>query len=211
MQVAVKDIKGNDVKSIDLPDSIYGLELNDRNDHVLHHVVKAYQANRRQGTHATKTRSTVNGGGKKPFRQKGTGNARQGTSRSPHYPGGAVAHGPQPRDYTQKVNRKTKLLALKIALSDKVRHGKFKVVDKWAIDSYSTKNLMGALTALDAQHALLSGSESTDFLYKSSRNINGATTVTPSELNVEDVLRYQNFVISEEALEALNKRLGGAK
>ena len=101
--------------------------------------MKAYRANRRQGTHATKTRSTVNGGGKKPFRQKGTGNARQGTSRSPHYPGGSVAHGPQPRDYTQKVNRKTKVLALKVALSDKVRHGKFVVVDNFAVDFFQHK------------------------------------------------------------------------
>lgn len=208
MQVAVKNISGKQVKSIDLPEDIYGLELN---DHVLHHVVKAYRANRRQGTHATKTRSTVNGGGKKPFKQKGTGNARQGTSRSPHYPGGAVSHGPQPRDYTQKVNRKTKALALKVALSDKVRHGKFVVVDSFSVDSYSTRKVVGALAALEASHALLADVSADQFLYRSARNINGATAKSPAELNVEDVLRYENFVISEHALEALNKRLGGAE
>lgn len=207
MQVAVKNISGKQVKSIDLPEAIYGLELN---DHVLHHVVKAYRANKRQGTHATKTRSTVNGGGKKPFRQKGTGNARQGTTRSPHYPGGSVAHGPQPRDYTQKVNRKTKTLALKVALSDKVRHGKFVVVDDFAVDSFSTKKVVAAMGALEANHALLADLEGKDFLYKSARNINGAMAKTAAELNVEDVLRYESFVISEQALEALNKRLGGA-
>ena len=207
MQVAVKDMSGKKVKSIDLPESIYGLELN---EHVLHHVVKAYRANRRQGTHATKTRSTVNGGGKKPFRQKGTGNARQGTSRSPHYPGGAVSHGPQPRDYTQKVNQKTKTLALKVALSDKVRHGKFVVVDKFAIDSFSTKKVVGALEALEAKHALLAELGVDKVLYRSARNINGAAAKSSAELNAEDVLRYESFVISEQALEDLNKRLGGA-
>lgn len=207
MQVAVKDVSGKQVKSIDLPEAIYGLELN---DHVLHHVVKAYRANRRQGTHATKTRSTVNGGGRKPFRQKGTGNARQGTTRSPHYPGGAVSHGPQPRDYTQKVNRKTKALALKVALSEKVRHGKFVVVNDFAVDSFSTKKVVAALSALEASHALLTDVADKDFLYKSVRNINGAMARNAAELNVEDVLRYESFVISEQALEALNKRLGGA-
>ena len=124
MKVKVTDISGKEVKEIDLPDSIYNVPMN---EHVLHHVVKAYRANKRQGTHATKTRSHVRGGGKKPFRQKGTGNARQGSSRSPVFPGGAVVHGPTPRDYTQSLNKKTKKLAIKIALSDKLRHNQLHV------------------------------------------------------------------------------------
>lgn len=207
MQVAVKDMTGKEVKTIDLPESIYGLELN---DHVLHHVVKAYQANRRQGTHATKTRSLVSGGGKKPFRQKGTGNARQGSTRAPNYPGGAISHGPQPRDYTQKVNKKTRLLALKVALSDKVRHGKFVVVDNFKVETFSTKTMVGALKALDASSALVSDGTKNEVLYKSTRNINGADAKVSAELNVEDVLRYENFVISEQGLASLTERLGGA-
>ena len=206
MKFDVRDIMGNQVKTVELPESIYGVELN---DHVLHLAVKAIQANRRQGTHATKTRSTVNGGGKKPFRQKGTGNARQGTTRSPHYPGGAVAHGPQPRDYSQKVNKKTKQLALKVALSDKVRHNKIIVLDNFALEAYKTKQVVSVLSTLGANKALISDVVTDDKLYKSTRNIHGAAMKSPSELNVEDVLRYENFVVTEKALEALNARLGG--
>ncbi len=208
MQVSVKDMTGKEVKSIELPESIFGLEMN---DHVLHHVVKAYQANRRQGTHSTKTRAFVSGGGKKPFRQKGTGNARQGSTRAPNYPGGAISHGPLPRDYTQKLNKKTRLLALKVALSDKVRHGKFVVVDNFNVDKYSTKAMVGALKALETPSALLSDGVQNDFLYKSTRNINGAAVKLCAELNVEDLLRHESLVISEQGLTALTERLGGAK
>lgn len=206
MQVAVKDISGKELRKADLPDAIYGVELN---DHVLHQVVKAYQANRRQGTHSVKTRSFVSGGGKKPFKQKGTGNARQGSSRAPNYPGGGVAHGPQPRDYTQKVNQKTKLLALKIALSDKVKHGKFVVVDDFAVKNYSSKHMVTALTHLNANNALVAEVADSDRLYKSTRNLRTATAKQAVEVNAEDVLRYENFVVSEKALAALTQRLGG--
>ncbi|NRA64416.1 MAG: 50S ribosomal protein L4 [Pseudobacteriovorax sp.] len=208
MQIAVKSMDGKEVKKVDLPDSIFAVELN---DHVLHHVVKAYQANRRQGTHATKTRAFVSGGGKKPFRQKGTGNARQGTSRSPHYPGGAVSHGPQPRDYTQKLNKKTRLLALKVALSDKVKHGQLVIVDDYALDSFSTKKIVSSMAALNVKRATFTDAEDNNFLYKSARNINGAAVKKASELNAEDVLRYESFVMSEKAIAALTARLEGDK
>lgn len=206
MQIEVKNIEGKTVKKIDLPDAIFGLELN---DHVLHSVVKAYRANRRQGTHSTKTRAFVSGGGKKPFRQKGTGNARQGTSRSPNMPGGAVAHGPKPRDYRQKLNRKTMQLGLKVALSDKVRHGKLIVVDDFAISSYSTKQVLKTLGALGAPRALLADERKDDFLYKSTRNILGSSVKTPAEINTEDLLRHESLIISENGLNALGQRLGG--
>lgn len=206
MQVAVKDITGKEVKKIDLPESIYGLEVN---DHVLHQVIKAYQANRRQGTHATKTRAFVRGGGRKPFRQKGTGNARQGSTRAPIYPGGAVAHGPQPRDYTQKVNKQARKLALKVALSDKLRHGKLVVVNDFAISSYSSKHVLKALQALNANSALVTDQREDDLLFKSTRNLRYAASKSSLDINAEDVLRYESFVISEKALEALNNRLGG--
>ena len=208
MQIEVKNIQGKAVKKVDLAPEIFGVELN---DHVLYLAVKASQANRRQGTHATKTRSMVSGGGKKPFKQKGTGNARQGSSRSPLNPGGGIAHGPQPRDYTQKVNQQTKQLALKVALSDKVRHGKLVVVDDFAISGYSTKHVLGALKALDLKKALVSDERKDDLLYRSTRNIHGAECVRPDGLNAEKVLRHENLVISETALQSIQQRLTGGQ
>lgn len=206
MQIQVKNIKGQGIKNIDLPDSIYGLEMN---EHVLHTAIKAYRANRRQGTHATKTKAFVSGGGKKPFKQKGTGEARQGSTRSPLNPGGGVAHGPQPRDYTQKLNQRVKQLALKVALSDKVRHGRFVVVDDFALSGYSTSVIVKALGALAAPKALLLDERKDDFLFRSARNIHGACVVSPAEVNAEQVLKYEAFVISETALGALQQRFEG--
>lgn len=206
MKWDVTNIKGEKVREIDLPDAIYNVEMNEA---VLHSVVKAYLANKRQGTHATKTRSLVSGGGKKPFRQKGTGNARQGSSRSPLMPGGATAHGPQPRDYRQHINQKQKKLALKIALSDKVRHNKLILVDDFAINKYSTKHIVSALKVLgDAGNALLADERKDDFLYRSARNIHKVKAVLPAEMNTEDVLRHETLVLSETALKALEQRLG---
>ena len=204
MQVQVKNIQGKAVKNIDLPDAIYNVELN---EHVLHHAVKAYLANQRQGTHATKTRAYVSGGGKKPYKQKGTGGARSGSTRAHIYPGGAVAHGPQPRDYRLKLNRKVKALALRVALSDKVRNGKLVVVDQLPLSSYSTKTVVGALKALEAPKALLADVREDDYLYRSARNIHGAAAVSAKDFNVVDLLRYETLVISEKGLEALNARL----
>lgn len=206
MKVEVKNIEGQKVEEIDLPESIYDLPLN---EHVLHHVVKAYRANRRQGTHATKTRSLVSGTGKKPFKQKGTGNARQGSTRGPHMPGGAVVHGPQPRDYSQKINQATKTLAMKIALSDKLRHGKLVVVDDFAISGFSTKQIAKSLKALGSEKALLSDERKDSFLHFSARNLRYAAVKQPNEVNVEDLLRFESFVISKNGLNALNQRLGG--
>lgn len=203
MKVDVKNINGEVVKSIDLPEEIYNVEMN---DHVLHLVTKAYMSNRRQGTHATKTRAFVRGGGKKPFRQKGTGNARQGTTRAPHMPGGAISHGPQPRKYKQKVNRKTKLLALKVGLSDKLRHGHLIVVDDFSISEYSTKQVRASLDKLSVNGALLSDERKDDFLYKSARNLKDTSAKTPAEINAEDLLRHESLVISENGLNALHQR-----
>lgn len=203
MEIQIKDIKGKALKSVKLPEAIYGVPMN---EHVLHLVVKSYQAARRQGTHCTKTRAYVSGGGKKPFKQKGTGGARQGTSRSPLMPGGAVIFGPRPRDYREKTNQKLRQLALRVALSDKVRHGKLVVVNDFALSKYSTKHLLGALSALGVAKALFSDERKDDLLYKSARNIHGATSVAPAELNAEHVLRYESLVISETALNSLQQR-----
>lgn len=205
MKWDVLNIKGQKVKTVELPEAIYGVQMN---EHVLHTVVKAYQANRRQGTHATKTRALVSGGGKKPFKQKGTGGARQGTSRSPLMPGGAVCHGPQPRSYRQDVNHKTKLLALCVALSDKIRHNKLTIVDDFAVAECKTKQIVSALSTLTLQkNVLITDERKDDLLYKSARNIHGVEVVPSSILNAENVLRYDNLVISESALRVLEQRL----
>jgi len=205
MKCDVVNISGEKVREIELPESIYAVEMN---EHVLHTVVKAYRANRRQGTHATKTRSMVAGGNKKPFKQKGTGNARQGSSIGPHQYGGAVAHGPQPRDYTQSVNRKVKNLAMRIALSDKARHNKLVVVESFGLDAYSTKKVAGVITGVNrGKRVLLSDERKDDLLYKSTRNIHGSSAVTPSEMNVEDILRHEAVFLSEDAVKSLQQRL----
>lgn len=201
----VLDHKGKEVKTIELPEEVFGVEMNEP---VLHSVVKAYRANRRQGTHATKTRSMVSGGGKKPFKQKGTGNARQGSNRSPLMPGGATSHGPQPRRYTERTGKKVKNLALKIALSDKVRNKKFIIVDDFKVDSYKTKNVITMMRQLDApEKVLLSDAADKDFLLKSTRNIKGLDLVAPQNVNAEDVLRFETLILSEKALQILAERL----
>lgn len=204
MELQVFNVDGKAVKKIDAPDSIFGVEMNGG---VLHQVVKAYQANRRQGTHDTKTKSYVSGGGKKPFKQKGTGGARQGSTRNPHMPGGSENFGPHPRDYRQGMNKKVRQLALKIALSDKARHGKLLVVSDFALSKYSTKQVTKLLGAFKATKALLSDERKDDVLYKSTRNIHGAAAILPAELNAENVLRYENLIISETALNTLQQRL----
>lgn len=209
MEIQVKDIQGKAVKKVSLSSDVFGLEMN---EHLLHLVVKAYQSNRRQGTHATRTKAMVSGGGKKPFKQKGTGEARQGSSRSPLNPGGGVSHGPQPRDYFEKVNARAKQTALAVALSDKVRHGCFVVVDDFKVAGKpSTKHVVKALKALKAEKALVLDERKDDLLFRSTRNIHGAACVAPSEVNAEHVLRYQNFVISETGLNALQQRFQGGK
>ena len=205
MKFDVKNIKGEQVRSIELPDSIFNVELS---AHVVHGVVKAYRANRRQGTHATKTRSLVRGGGKKPFKQKGTGNARQGTSRAPNMPGGAVVHGPLPRSYDQKINKKTKCLALKMILSDKLRNNNIHVVDDFELSGFSTKHVGRIMQALSVKSSLLADERKDNYLYASARNMKKASAKSPAELNVEDLLRYESLVISENGLSALSQRLG---
>ncbi len=205
MKVEVKNIQGKAVKSIELSADVYGVEMN---EHVLHTVVKATLANQRQGTHATKTRSMVSGGGRKPYKQKGTGNARQGSTRSSLMAGGGVALGPQPREYTQKVNRKTRQLALRVALSDKARHGRLVVVDDFAMSKYSTKHVIQALGALNASKPLIADERKDDFLHRSTRNIHGAACVQASDLCVVDVLAHDTLVISETALSTIQQRLG---
>ena len=206
MKWDVLNIQGQKTKEIELPEAIFGLELK---NHLLHTVVKGYQANRRQGTHATKTRSMVSGGGKKPFKQKGTGGARQGSSRSPLMPGGATCHGPQPRDYTQKMNKKARQEALRVALSDKVKHQSLVILSDFELQKYSTKQILATLKNINktaAKTALLADERKDDFLYKSSRNIHGVQSTAANEINAENVLRHSLLVLTESALQAITQR-----
>ncbi len=203
MELEVKNIEGKSLKKIQVPDNIYGLDMN---EHVLHSAVKAYRANRRQGTHCTKTIAFVSGGGRKPFKQKGTGNARQGSTRSGLNPGGATLFGPRPRSYREATNKKMKQLALKVALSDKARHGSIIVVDDFALSKCSTKHVIGAMKKLGADRATILDERKDDVLYKSTRNIHGAQAISPSEVTAEQVLRYENLIISETALNSLQQR-----
>lgn len=208
MELEVKDIQGKVVKKIQVPDNVFGLEMN---EHVLHTVCKAYRANRRQGTHCTKTQAFVAGGGKKPFKQKGTGNARQGSSRVNTHPGGYVSHGPRPRDYREFPSKKLRQLALKVALSDKARHGKLIVVDDFGLANYSTKHVTGLLANFGGTRATLADDRNDQFLSRSTRNILGAQSVAASELNAENVLRYESLIISENGLKVLHNRFEGSK
>ena len=204
----VQNIEGKVIKSVELDDEVFGVDMNEA---LLHSVIIAYQANKRQGTHATKTRSLVSGGGKKPFRQKGTGNARQGSKRSPLMPGGGTAHGPQPRQYTKKLSVKMRQQALKVALSDKVRAEKLIVVDNFKVDGYKTKAVQGILSnlSLTKSKVLFVDRCNEDFLYRSSRNIHGARACQATDINSLDILHATTLVFSEAALEGLSERLSG--
>ena len=206
MKWNVLNKEGKESSSVELNDAIYGVELNPS---VLHGVVKAYRANRRQGTHATKTRSLVSGGGKKPFKQKGTGNARQGSTRSPLMEGGATAHGPQPRSYTQKTNKKFRQKALRVALSDKVRNNSLYLLDNLSMDSYKTKDVVSFLSnlGLDGKKALIVDTYSSNHLLRSARNIKGISVATPEQVNTENVLGSSALILSKESLDNLTSRL----
>lgn len=206
MKWIVLNKKGEEQSSVELKDDIYQVESDSG---LLHGVVKAYRANRRQGTHATKTRSLISGGGKKPFKQKGTGNARQGSTRTPLMEGGAVSHGPQPRSYRLKTNKKIRKKALKVAIADKLKNKSFYLVDAFDMSKYKTKVVASFLSGLglEGKKTLIVNPNNSDFLLKSARNIKGVFVSTPDLLNAEEVLNSRALVISKESLSLLEKRL----
>ena len=197
-QITLKNAAGKDAGKIELDDSTFGIQPNVP---VMHQVVTAQLAARRSGTQSTKTRSEVRGGGAKPFRQKGTGNARQGSIRAPHYSGGGVALGPKPRKYGQKTPKKMIGLALRSALSDRAAEGKIIVVDDWGIDKPSTKAAKAALAGLgiDAK-ALIVLSRDDAAAALSFRNLTEVQLITPSELNAYDVLCNEYIVFTQSVL-----------
>ena len=194
--VAVKTIAGAAAGKADLDEAIFGIEPNVG---VMHQVVNAQLAARRAGTHKTKTRSEVRGGGAKPWKQKGTGRARQGTTRAPQWIGGGIAHGPQPRDYSERTNKKMKRLALNSALSDRASDDKIIVVDAWSFDAPSTKGAAAALAALGVQgKSLVVLDRDDEMAWKSFRNLTGVHLLPADQLNTFDVL-VSDFVVFTSA------------
>jgi large subunit ribosomal protein L4 len=197
-KVAVYDISGSQVGDIELNDNIFGIEVN---KYVLHEAVVNYLANQRQGTQNTKTRAEVSGGGAKPFRQKGTGRARQGSTRAPHMTKGGVALGPKPRSYKYSLNKKVKRLAMKSALSSKVLDNEIVVLDNLSFDEFKTKNVVNALNNLKVDtKALVVIPEKDIKLQKSASNIPGIKTTLVNTLNVYDILKYDKFIVTKDAV-----------
>ena len=199
----VVNMKGEEVGSIELLDSIFSANINEA---VLHAATRAYLLNQRQGTQSTLTRTEVSGGGKKPWRQKGTGRARQGSTRAPQWTHGGIAFGPKPRSYRTELTKKTKRVALYSALSDKVANNNLVVVDKIESESYSTKTMANMLKALGAEKKTLVVLPAVDHvLVKSFANIPGVKTTVYNNINVYDVLNADKFIVTESAVKMLQE------
>ena len=198
MKVKVYDMLGKEAGEMELSDSIFAAQINVP---LMHEMVKNYLANQRHGTQSTLTRSEVSGGGKKPWRQKGTGRARQGSTRSPQRTHGGIALGPKPRKYRYSVNKKAKRVAMKSALSAKVAEGNLIVLDTLAFDEIKTKNMVNVLKALNvAEKALVVMPTPDVTVIKSARNIEGVKTACVNTLNVYDIVKHDKFVITKEAV-----------
>lgn len=196
-KIDILDMKGNVVDSAELSDRVFGIEPNEP---VVHQVVVAQLANKRQGTKGSKTRSEVRGGGRKPWRQKGTGRARAGSSRSPLWIGGGVIFAPKARDFSKKVNKKVRNLAMRSVFSAKFADKELRVVDALNFDAPKTKDMIAALAAIDAGKALVVTPEKVDNVYLSARNIPKTQATTVAELNVYDMLKYDVLVLTKDAL-----------
>ena len=200
--VAVKNIQGETVGSIDLSDALFGIEVN---QHAVHMAVVQYLANQRQGTKSTKTRAEVRGGGRKPWRQKGTGRARQGSTRSPQWVGGGVVFAPKPRDFSVRLNKKQKRLALKSVLTDKVNQGKLVVLDNLDLPEIKTKAMVDVCGKLELDGALFVMDGSNKNVMLSARNIPGIKTAAVNTINVYDILNHDSFVVTKEAVEKMQE------
>ena len=194
--VKVYNIEGKEVGTIELNDAIFGVEVN---EHLMHMAVVGQLANKRQGTQKAKTRSEVSGGGRKPWRQKGTGHARQGSTRSPQWTGGGVVFAPTPRDYSFKLNKKEKRAALKSALTSRVQENKFIVVDEMNFGEIKTKNFQTMLNNLSVAKALVVIEEGNTNAVLSARNIADVKTAGTNTINVYDILKYNTVIVSKAA------------
>ena len=200
--VAVYNMEGKEVDKIELNDSIFGVEIN---EHLVHMAVLQQLANKRQGTQKAKTRSEVRGGGRKPWRQKGTGHARQGSTRSPQWTGGGVVFAPTPRDYSFKLNKKEKREALKSALTSRVVENKFVVVDELKLDEIKTKKFVEVLKNLNVEKALVVLNDMDEKVIASAANIPTVKTTQTNELNVFDVLKYDTVVVTKAAVATIEE------
>ena len=196
--VKVFDMAGTELSETELADSVFGIEPNQA---VMHMAVVNYLANQRQGTQSTLTRTEVSGGGRKPWRQKGTGHARQGSTRAPQWVHGGVAIGPKPRSYRYTLNKKVRRLAMKSALSAKVQDGDLIVLDTLTVDSYKTKTIVAMLKALGVEKkALIVTAEADPKVYRSAANIPGVKTAAVNTLNVYDILNGGKFIVAKNAI-----------
>ena len=201
-KVSVYNMEGKEVEKIDLNDAVFGVEVN---EHLVHLAVVQQLANNRQGTQKAKTRSEVSGGGRKPWRQKGTGHARQGSTRSPQWTGGGVVFAPVPRDYSFKLNKKEKRAALKSALSSKVAENKFVVVDELKFDGIKTKDFAKVLSNLKVEKALVVINDNNENVVKSARNIATVKTASTETINVFDILKYDTVVVTKDAVNKIQE------
>ena len=200
--VSVYNIEGKEVGSIELNDAVFGVEVN---EHLVHMAVVNQLANNRQGTQSAKTRSEVSGGGRKPWRQKGTGHARQGSTRSPQWTGGGVVFAPKPRDYSFKMNKKEKRIALLSALSSKVADNKIVVLDEFKLDEIKTKKFAEVMSNLKVDKALVVIEGENKNVVLSGRNIPTVKVSATNEINTYDVLKYETLVVTKAAVEKLEE------
>ena len=200
--VGVFNKEGNKVADMELNDSVFATEVN---EYALHQVVVALLANKRQGTQSTKTRSEVRGGGAKPWRQKGTGRARQGSIRSPQWIKGGIVFAPKPRDYRMAVPKSMRKVAMKSALTTKVQDEQMIVLDELNFDAPKTKNVVAMLNALNVKKALIVTAESNEAVYKSARNIEGVNVIPANNINVYDLLKYEKLIITKDAVSKIEE------
>ena len=200
--VTVYNMEGNEVGTMELNDAVFGVEIN---EHLVHLAVVRQLANKRQGTQKAKTRSEVSGGGRKPWRQKGTGHARQGSIRAPQWTGGGIVFAPVPRDYEVKMNKKERRAALKSALTSKVQDNKLVVVDSLALADVKTKEMQRVLNNLKAEKALVVTADDNKNVVLSARNIADVQTATPNTINVYDVMRHNTVVVTKDAVASIEE------
>ena len=200
--VSVFNMEGNEVGTMELNDAIFGAKVS---EHLVHLAVVSQLANKRQGTQKAKTRSEVSGGGRKPWRQKGTGHARQGSTRAPQWTGGGMVFAPVPRDYTIRLNKKEKRAALKSVLTSKVQENKFIVVDELKFDEIKTKAMKNVLANLKADKALVILNDNDQNVVLSARNIEGVETALTNTINVFDLLKHNTVVVTKAAVETIEE------
>ncbi len=200
--VKVYNMEGKEVGSMELNDAVFGVEVN---EHLMHMAVVGQLANKRQGTQSAKTRAEVSGGGRKPWKQKGTGHARQGSTRSPQWTGGGVVFAPKPKEYSLKMNKKEKAAAIKSALTSKVSEEKFIVIDDLSVSEIKTKKIVNLLDSLKLNKALFVTTEKNDMVNASARNIPDVRTTESGSINVFDIMKYDTVIIAKDAVKKIEE------